>query len=120
MRKTCTLLFLAMAASAAACGGGEREAEPLTPAAQVQGSNVRSAADSIASARCDRSQRCNHIGQGGEYSDREHCLSVARPKAEEQLGVCPRGVDQEDLEGGQGGHGTMAPKGACGEQMPQA
>ncbi|HEV8246317.1 MAG TPA: DUF6184 family natural product biosynthesis lipoprotein [Polyangiaceae bacterium] len=65
-------------------------ASRTTPAADV-------AAERIATARCDREQRCNQIGAGAKYSSRQHCMNVMGPKAADDVGDCRLGVDQKDL-----------------------
>ena len=83
-----------------ACGGDSRE-PAMTPAAQVaQAHNARDAAEMIASARCDREQRCNNIGANLEYQSREHCMNVFRADSNEELAEdadCQNGIKPEDL-----------------------
>jgi hypothetical protein len=69
---------------------------PMTPAAGTTQA-VDKAVNDLANARCDREQRCNHIGQNATYSDRNHCMSVMGGEAREDLDDCTRGIDQEDM-----------------------
>ena len=70
--------------------------EPLVPAAgTVQ--RVEKATEDMANVRCDHEQRCNEIGEGKKYSDRNHCLGVMRKEAGESLNSCHKGIDENDL-----------------------
>ncbi len=83
----------------AACGRDAREPE-MMPAAQVApATSPRDAVEAIAAARCDNEQRCNNIGPNAKYQNREHCLSVARSDASEELSGddCRYGVKASDL-----------------------
>jgi hypothetical protein len=70
--------------------------EPLVPAAGTIRA-VERAVDDISVARCEYEQRCKRIGAEMRYSDRDHCMSVMRSEAQEDLNQCHAGVDQDDL-----------------------
>lgn len=49
----------------------------------------------IATARCDREQACNKIGDGRAYDDQATCLAEMGELVDEEAGqtACPNGVD---------------------------
>lgn len=82
-----------------ACGGETRE-PAMQPASQVAPAHSqKDAIEAIASARCEREQRCNNIGASAEYQNQEHCMSVARTDATDSLDDedCRRGIKPGDL-----------------------
>jgi hypothetical protein len=93
------LLSAAGLIAISACGRDAREPQ-MQPAAQVAPAHsAKDAVDAIASARCDREQRCNNIGPDADYQNREHCMNVARADASDTLSDddCKRGIKPEDL-----------------------
>jgi hypothetical protein len=56
--------------------------------------------DAIALARCDREQRCDNIGDGRKFLNRDACLNDIRAKGDNDLTVstCPGGVDTARLD----------------------
>ena len=64
-----------------------QEPAPLVPAAGTVRA-VEQATEDIATARCDHEQRCNRIGSNMQYSDRDHCMNVARSEAQQNLNEC--------------------------------
>jgi hypothetical protein len=73
-----------------------KEPEPLVPAAGTIRA-VEHAIGEVSTARCDREQRCNHIGADMRYKDRGHCMSVMRSGSRRDFEQCHAGVDQDDL-----------------------
>jgi hypothetical protein len=73
----------------------------MQPASKLAAAySAQDAAEMIAGGRCDREQRCNNIGDGREYQNRQHCMSVFRNDVAEELAEdadCLRGVKPEDL-----------------------
>jgi|SRR5580658_7721787 hypothetical protein len=56
--------------------------------------------DAIALARCDREQRCDNVGAGKTFSNREACLNDIRSKGDNDLttSACPGGIDTTRLQ----------------------
>jgi Family of unknown function (DUF6184) len=94
MRQIATVLVTF--ACVVGCNRDKPAEQPLTPASGTTDAAERTS-ESIASARCDRAQRCNQIGPAQRYSDRGHCMNVMRADARQMLGQCPRGVDEPDV-----------------------
>ncbi|MGZ3472941.1 MAG: DUF6184 family natural product biosynthesis lipoprotein [Polyangiales bacterium] len=61
--------------------------------------DIDAAVNRLASARCDREQRCGSIGNDKEYSSRENCMTVMRGREADTLELknCPGGIDQKGL-----------------------
>lgn len=59
--------------------------------------NVQEAVEQLSSAQCQYHQRCGDVGEHQKYSNREHCMTVMRDEARDQIGECRTGVDQGDL-----------------------
>jgi hypothetical protein len=82
-----------------ACGRDSRDPQ-MQPAAQIAPAHSpKDAVEAIASARCDREQRCNNVGADAEYQNREHCMNVARADAAKTLDDddCRHGIKPNDL-----------------------
>lgn len=82
-----------------ALAGCNKESEappPMTPASAPDPA-ARNAGESLATAMCDREQRCNNIGSDKKYGSREHCMTVMRDDAAKSVNHCRSGIDQEDL-----------------------
>ena len=75
---------------------GRTNTERAAPAATSQN---ESAVASITSARCDREQRCNNIGNGKKFESRSACVASVRSDWQGELGAleCPRGIEQGKL-----------------------
>ncbi|MBV9946179.1 MAG: hypothetical protein JOZ69_04965 [Myxococcales bacterium] len=95
-----TLSSLSLVAAGIACGGANQESA-------VPGTGVTSAqsADSavvrqLATARCDREQRCNNVGAGQRYASREVCMDQMRGSLANDLNTheCPKGIDDAQLD----------------------
>jgi len=71
-----------------------------TESTQGAVSEHRSAVDAITSTRCDREQRCNHIGSGKKYESRSACMTKVRSDWQADLNAleCPKGVAQAKLD----------------------
>lgn len=77
--------------------GCAQDRTPLTPA-NADEPATQHAVDSIASARCDRAQRCGQIRNDGEYATRAHCMNVMQDEAKQTVGQCRQGIDRGDVE----------------------
>jgi hypothetical protein len=77
--------------------GCAQDRTPLTPA-NADKPATQHAVDSIASARCDRAQRCGQIRNDGEYATRAHCMNVMQDEAKQTVGQCRQGIDRGDVE----------------------
>ena len=66
------------------------------PSAPVSPASI----DALALARCDREQRCENIGEGRRFANRDACLNDIRSKGDDTLTTssCPGGVDTERLQ----------------------
>jgi hypothetical protein len=64
------------------------------PSANVESINA------IALARCDREGRCNNVGDGKKFSNRDACLNAIRSKGDNDLTTtaCPQGIDTSRLQ----------------------
>lgn len=62
-------------------------------------SETRSAAESIAEARCAREQRCDNVGTDKKFSSQQDCMDTIRNDWREELNAleCPGGVDEAQL-----------------------
>ena len=60
----------------------------------------RSAVRSIASARCEREERCGNIGVDQKFADKNACLERVRADWSEELNAreCPAGVRERELD----------------------
>jgi hypothetical protein len=56
--------------------------------------------EAITSARCDREQRCNHIGDGKKYESRSSCVTNVTSDWKGELSSieCPNGIEQKKLD----------------------
>jgi hypothetical protein len=62
-------------------------------------SGTHSAAEQIASARCEREQKCGNIGADKTYSSSQDCLARIRADWQDDLNAreCPGGVNVHEL-----------------------
>lgn len=62
--------------------------------------NVDGGIARLASAKCDRQQRCNNVGPGEAYESRAQCEVVMRGKLTDDIHYrdCRGGIDDENLE----------------------
>lgn len=103
MRRGFSITMLVSAAGLIAVSACGRDSQPpaMSPASRVAPAHTPEAAvDAIANASCDREFRCNNIGEGREFQNRDHCLTIARNDATEELtedSDCRRGIKPEDL-----------------------
>lgn len=92
--------FICLASALMAFGCTTHETEPtlLTPASGTASPIARSI-DRITMARCSREARCNNIGNGKKYDNREQCQREIRDSAYDSLGPteCTSGIDQAQL-----------------------
>ncbi len=60
---------------------------------------VSDAVGNIVSARCDREQRCDHIGAGKRYESVQACRTALRNDLADDLNPaeCSRGIDRREL-----------------------
>ena len=78
--------------------------QPVVPRTETEGlgvTNAQTVADEdvilrVSSARCDRSQSCDHIGPGAIYRDRDDCMAQMRTLVSKQLNTsqCPGGIGE--------------------------
>jgi len=87
------LLTGAIGLSASAC---RREERALGTTAAVEAAVAR---DRIAEARCDLEQKCNKIGVGKDYADRNACTAKIKQRWQDELNFrdCPGGIDTKEL-----------------------
>lgn len=86
-------LAVAAVIGVGACRNGTRGE---ATGAVVQAQQART---NIADARCDREQRCNRIGAGKTYADRNACVTNVQQAWRDDLTFkdCPGGVDAGKL-----------------------
>jgi hypothetical protein len=77
----------------------ERDGEQAAPEVG-SGLSSRSAVRSIATARCEREQRCGNIGADEDYATTQDCESTIASEWEEELNKyeCPNGIVEAELE----------------------
>jgi len=78
--------------------------QPIVPRTETRAvgvTNAQTVADEdvilrVSSARCDRSQSCDHIGPGAVYRDRDDCMAQMRTLVSKQLNTsrCPGGIGE--------------------------
>jgi hypothetical protein len=75
------------------------EESPSEQGSAATESETRSAAESIAEARCAREQRCDNVGADKKFSSQQDCMDTIRNDWREELNAleCPGGVDQAQL-----------------------
>jgi hypothetical protein len=58
------------------------------------------AVESLALARCERETRCENIGDGKKYANRDACMNDVRAKGDNELTTssCPVGINQAKLQ----------------------
>jgi hypothetical protein len=56
--------------------------------------------ESLALARCERETRCENIGDGKKYANRDACMNDVRAKGDNELTTssCPAGINQSKLQ----------------------
>jgi hypothetical protein len=84
----------------AACSHDSRPAEHSgAPGASVSGRALSSVVDDIADARCELEQRCDNIGAGQTYDNRNTCETKLRSSITDDLNTkdCPNGVEHAKL-----------------------
>jgi hypothetical protein len=88
--------------SASACTHETRSNPPVAYAndGNPHAGSVHSALGDIVSARCDREQRCNNVGAGKDYDNRQACVSKIEGKTESDLNTkdCDKGIDKGKLD----------------------
>jgi hypothetical protein len=108
--RTLTMLC-GLSALALACSR-ESEREPATaqdeqsvaasgPApAMTPASRVRTAAEQIAQARCEREQQCGNVGADKTFSSSQDCLARIQTDWKDDLDSrqCPGGINQHELD----------------------
>lgn len=74
----------------------QRAAESDPPRPRGHGSAV----SAITAARCDREQRCDHIGSGKRYASRDACIKQVQGDWQRELTTieCPKGIVQAKLD----------------------
>ena len=95
--RTCSLLI---AFGLFACSHEQKPAEySNAPGASAPARELSGAVKDISNARCDLEQRCNNIGAGQSFDNREACETKMRGSLGDDLNTkdCPSGVDHEKL-----------------------
>ncbi len=92
-------LFVLALASASACSHNQRSAEHNGPVASGPARELSSAVDDLTAARCDLEQRCNHVGDGQTYENREACETKLHGSIASELNTsdCPHGIADSKL-----------------------
>lgn len=83
-----------------ACSHEERPSEHNgIPGASAPARELSSAVNDVADARCDLEQRCNNIGAGQSFENREACETKMHGSLADDLNTkdCPNGVDNSKL-----------------------
>ena len=99
----CSLSFVVLAACSksndrpVAANGTEPVVTTQNP---TPANATRSAADSIAMARCQREQACDNVGADKKYVSAGDCLTRIRNDWKEDLNAreCPGGINQHQLD----------------------
>ena len=62
--------------------------------------NIDAGIAKMAGAKCDRAQRCNHIGAGEKFETRAQCETVMRGKLTDEIHPedCRGGIDDGELQ----------------------
>lgn len=77
--------------------------QPTAPPPTVAAANATmafsDAIGSIVSARCEREQRCDHIGRGKRYESEQACRTALRSDLADDLNPaeCSHGIDRREL-----------------------
>jgi hypothetical protein len=90
----------ARAAEAGKNADPERIQELLHPAGEQVDQQNQAAMVSIANARCGRAERCQEVGSGKPFSDRDTCMTEVLDDVRVDLSAanCPGGIVQKELE----------------------
>lgn len=77
----------------------QANAETAPAAGLTPASRTRSAAEQIASARCEREEQCGNIGKDQTYSSEQDCLARIQSDWKDDLNArqCPGGINQQQL-----------------------
>lgn len=89
-----SLLGLMITTTLGACS--KDKGPPLTPASgevPTKGDAVHA----IATAECDREERCNRIGSDKQFASREHCMDKMSRELRSKLSACADRVDEGDV-----------------------
>jgi hypothetical protein len=101
MKTTLGIVSIAIALlGLTACSHEERPTEHSgAPAASAPARELNSAVNDVADARCDLEQRCNNIGAGQSFDNREACETKMHGSVADELNTkdCPNGVDESKL-----------------------
>jgi hypothetical protein len=82
------------------CSHEDRPAEHSgAPGASAPARELSSAVNDVADARCDLEQRCDHVGAGQSFENREACETKMHGSLADDLNTkdCPNGVDGSKL-----------------------
>jgi hypothetical protein len=83
-----------------ACSHDNRPAEHSgAPGASVSARTLNGVVDDISDARCELEQRCDNIGAGQSYENRDACATKLRASIADDLNTqdCPHGVEHAKL-----------------------
>jgi len=94
------LFCITAAVLALACGKATGREPGAATTTGASASGGESAAQTLATARCDREETCRNVGSGKTYASRNACMDELRDKSRSELNVidCPGGVDNAQLE----------------------
>jgi hypothetical protein len=84
----------------AACSHDSRPAEHSgAPGASVSARQLKGVVDDISDARCELEQRCDNIGAGQSFDNRDACETKMRASIADDLNTqdCPHGVEHSKL-----------------------
>jgi hypothetical protein len=100
IKLTVRVLPIALALlGASACSHAEKPAEHGRPAASAPARELSSAVHDLSDARCDLEERCNHVGAGQTYENREACETKMHGSIGDDLNTndCPHGIADSKL-----------------------
>lgn len=96
---TATLLTLLVGCSKTPARDTAYAQDAQTPT-MTPASRARSAAEQIASARCEREQQCGNVGNDKTFSSGRDCLARIQNDWKDDLNAraCPGGINQHELD----------------------
>lgn len=89
-----SVLGLLITAIVGACS--KDKGPPLTPASG-QVPTKGQAVSAIATAECDREERCGRVGSDRKFANREHCMENMSRELRSSLSACEERVDEDDV-----------------------
>jgi hypothetical protein len=94
-----TRVFLTVSTFAALTGACSHTDKPAAYAEAPRAYELKSAVSDIVKARCNLEARCNNIGAGQKFDDRQACESKLQGSTADDLNSkdCPQGIDRDKL-----------------------